>query len=245
MILIPMAGLSRRFTEAGYDKPKYMLDAHGRTLFDHAVLSFSAYFDSHPFLFVARDVAGTGDFLAERCEALGIADYRIVLLDAPTRGQAETVALGLAEGAIDDAMPITIFNIDTFRPGFRFPDFIDEADGYLETFIGEGANWSFVRPVEEGSDRAAETTEKRPISHFCCTGLYHFARAGDFRAAYEAESQLAVSELQAGELYVAPIYNRLIAEGDDIRFTVVPRDEVIFCGVPAEYDAFLAKPGLD
>ena len=40
MIVIPMAGLSQPFTRAGYDRPKYMLEAHGRTLFDQAVLSF-------------------------------------------------------------------------------------------------------------------------------------------------------------------------------------------------------------
>jgi len=38
-----------------------------------------------------------------------------------------------------------------------------------------GANWSYVRPATPGSDRVAETTEKRPVSDLCCTGLYHFA----------------------------------------------------------------------
>ena len=56
MIVIPMAGLSSRFTKAGYDKPKYMLEAFGRSLFWHAVSSFSNYFDSEDFLFIARDI---------------------------------------------------------------------------------------------------------------------------------------------------------------------------------------------
>jgi hypothetical protein len=243
LIVIPMAGLSKRFAAAGYDRPKYMLEAHGRTLFDHAVESFSAYFGNVPFLFIARDVSGTGDFVRERSAALGIEAARVVLLERPTRGQAETVALGLGEAGVAAKMPLTIFNIDTFRPGFRFPEWIDECDGYLETFVGEGANWSFVRPVAEGSDRVAETTEKVPISNFCCTGLYHFATAELFREAYSADSRLGADELQGGELYVAPLYNRLIAAGRDIRFTVVPREDVIFCGVPAEYDEFLAAGG--
>ncbi|EGR2739468.1 capsular biosynthesis protein, partial [Vibrio parahaemolyticus] len=29
MIVIPMAGMSSRFFKAGYDKPKYMLEATG------------------------------------------------------------------------------------------------------------------------------------------------------------------------------------------------------------------------
>lgn len=46
--------------------------------------------------------------------------------------------------------------------------------------------------------------------------------------------------LQGGELCVAPLYNRLIAEGADIRFTRIERHAVIFCGVPEEYTAFRA-----
>src|SRR6476646_9211677 len=120
-----MAGLSQRFTAAGYDRPKYMLEAHGRSLFDHAVLSFRDYFDRLPFLFIARDVAGTADFVRARAGVLGIAEAQVAVLDQPTRGQAETVALCLGQANIDAATPLSIFNIDTFRPGFRYPDWID------------------------------------------------------------------------------------------------------------------------
>ncbi len=71
MIVIPMAGLSARFTAAGYDRPKYMLPLGGRPLFDHAVGSFARYFSDVPFLFVFREVAGTHAALAERVAALG------------------------------------------------------------------------------------------------------------------------------------------------------------------------------
>jgi hypothetical protein len=244
MIVIPMAGLSRRFTEAGYKVPKYMLEAHGRTLFDYAVLSFAEYFESVPFLFIARDIADTPAFIRARCEALGIKDFHCVALQRETRGQAETVALGLQAAGIKADTPITIFNIDTFRPGFRFPDFMDTSDGYLETFVGEGEAWSFVQPIAEGTDQVAETTEKRRISHFCCTGLYHFGRASAFLEAYGHDEKLSKEELQAGELYVAPLYNRLIAKGADIRFSIVPAEAVVFSGVPAEYHELLRHPDL-
>ena len=203
--------------------------------------SFEAYFASHDFLFVARSEQGTPDFIRTECARLDLARYATVILDEPTRGQAETVALGLDRAAVPDAAPLTIFNIDTFRPGFRFPIRFDPdvVDGYLEVFRGSGENWSFVRPPDPGSDRVAETAEKVAISDLCCTGLYHFRAAGLYRRAYGPCRDGAAQALGVRELYVAPLYNLLIRDGCDIRYELIPREAVIFCGVPAEYEAFL------
>ena len=240
MIVIPMAGLSRRFSEAGYALPKYMLPLGGRTVFEHAVASFSAYFADTPFLFVARAGQGASDFVRGACAAMDVADARVVELDRPTRGQAETVALGLRAQGDRPPGGLTIFNIDTFRPGFRHPPNVGDIDGYLEVFRGTGANWSYVRPGGPDDDRVMETTEKRPVSDLCCTGLYHFASAQRFLRAFEAYAASPPADLPGGELYVAPLYNRLIAEGCDIRWTLVDRSQVQFCGTPAEYEALAA-----
>ena len=240
MFIFPMAGLSRRFTLAGYSQPKYMLEAHGHSLFAHAVMGFNHYFAEEEFLFVCRDVADTPSFIARECRRLGVRNARTVILDAPTAGQAETVQLGLAHAGTPDETPISIFNIDTFRPGFRRPNIASETDGYLEVFRGEGANWSYVRPVCEGSDRVTETTEKVPISDLCCTGLYHFSQVGLFKLAYSAFTGGEAQRMRLTELYIAPMYNLLIRRGFDIRLHLIEGKDVIFCGVPAEYDALLA-----
>ncbi|MFO1014369.1 MAG: glycosyltransferase family 2 protein [Caulobacteraceae bacterium] len=233
MIVIPMAGRSQRFFDAGYDRPKAMLDLHGKSVFAHAVGSFEAEFGSMPFLFICA--AGQADFVEDECAALGVGASSVISLDAPTAGQAETVELGLAGAEIGDGAPLTIFNIDTFRPGFVFPPAMDGLDGWLEVFKGEGANWSYVRPAPGPDPIALETAEKRPISDLCCTGLYHFARAGDFRRALAEERKAP----QAKELYVAPLYNHLIREGGRIGYSLIGRGEVVFCGTPAEYESLL------
>jgi len=230
MIVIPMAGRSQRFLDAGYDRPKFMLPLHGKSVFAHAVGSFETFFDSDPFVFITA--ADAVDWVRAEARSLGVASCDVIGLDRPTAGQAETVALGL--GGWDGE--ITIFNIDTFRPGFQFPGgVIDHADGWLEVFRGEGANWSYVRPGPGPEPWALETAEKRPISDLCCTGLYHFASAAQFREALEAERRAP----QAAELYVAPLYNHLIRDGARIGYNLIDRDEVVFCGTPAEYEALL------
>jgi hypothetical protein len=242
MIVIPMAGLSKRFADAGYGWPKYMLPLRGQSVFDWAVGSFHAYFNDLRFLFIARDVAGTGRFIERSCNALGIRSASIVMLDEPTAGQAETVEWGLIRARVDSMEPITIFNIDTFRPGFRFPTaaWWRQSDGYLEVFRGSGANWSYVRPSPNEDHRALETAEKKQISDLCCTGLYHFARADSFLTALARERE----QPTAAELYVAPLYNHLIADGQHIHFEVIDTSHVVFCGVPAEYEALETNKSL-
>jgi hypothetical protein len=237
MIVIPMAGASRRFADAGYTVPKHMLPLHGRSVFAHAVGSFESEFARTPFLIVAR--AEAAGFVRAECAALGVSDLRLALLDHPTAGQAETVERGLDATGVDEATPLTIFNIDTFRPGFAFPGApLDRMDGWLEVFRGAGANWSYVRPAPGPEPLALETAEKRPISDLCCTGIYHFARAADFRAALAEERRAP----QAPELYVAPLYNHLIRRGARIGWRLVGADEVVFCGTPAEYEALVSAP---
>jgi hypothetical protein len=239
MIVFPMAGLSRRFREAGYAVPKYMLALHGQTLFAHAVGGFRAYFDREPFLFVARDEPGIAAFLSRELDALGVVDARVVLLAHPTLGQADTVRLGLRQSAVDADVPLTIFNIDTFRPGFCYPDadWMSRADGYLEVMPGSDPGYSYVRPLPGDDSRAAETAEKRVISGLASTGLYWFRRAGDFLDAMRTDPSAAET---LGELYIAPLYNALIASGRDVRFHLVAEKDVIFCGTPSQYHALLA-----
>jgi hypothetical protein len=233
MIVIPMAGASRRFAEAGYTRPKYELNLDGRTVFAHAVASFSAYFADTPFLFIVGAMPGAAAFVEQACLALEIEAADIFVLDRMTAGQAETVEQGLIRGAAGDDEPLTIFNIDTFRPGFRFPaePWVERSDGWLEVFRGAGDNWSYARPAPGAEPRVLETAEKRPISDLCCTGLYHFARAADFRFALDRERGAP----QAAELYVAPLYNHLIGAGRRIHYRAIPREQVLFCGTPEEY----------
>ena len=238
MIVISMAGMSSRFFDAGYAEPKYQLRAYGESLFAHSIRSFERYFDDTPFLFITLEQYSAADFVRAECDSLGIRDAKIVVLDELTRGQAETVQKGLAAAGVHDE-PITIFNIDTAEPGFVQPAFVDECDGYLDVFVGTGDNWSFAKPAPDGSDRVIETAEKNPISDLCSTGLYHFASSDDFLSAYHSQLEGGLEGLARGEIYVAPLYNFLIASGKDIRYRILEREDVIFFGTPAEYEALL------
>lgn len=238
-IIIPMAGLSSRFTKAGYVLPKYMLYIKNRSLFNLAVSSFEKYFDSCRFVFVARDVFDTKTFIEKECELMGIKDFEVVILPAPTKGQAETVLKGIKEASVDKDEPILIFNIDTFRPGFTFPQEMDDWDGYLEVFVGSGKNWSYAKTESDTSTLVVETAEKREISKYCSTGLYYFKSSEMFLNAYVENQEKPITGV--AELYVAPLYNYMIAKSLKIHTHVIDRQDVIFSGVPSEYEDLLRK----
>lgn len=238
MIVIPMAGLSKRFTEAGYKKPKFMLDLDGMSLFKHSLLSFEKYFKTETFLFISLDIDGYMDFLQQEISELEISKFEIILLKHQTKGQADTVYQGLLKhkNKKDDLL---IFNIDTFRPNFSKPIFNKEINGYLEVFIGEGLNWSYIKLDEIDNLKVVETAEKNPISNLCCTGLYYFKDYKDFMDSFTYFNINSI--FVKGELYVAPLYNYLIEKGSYISYKLIHSDEVVFCGTPVEYENLLKK----
>ena len=191
-----------------------MLEVGGRTLFEHCIMSFANYFSTEKFLFIARDIFQTTKFIENRIEFLGIKNYEVVILDNETRGQAETVAVGLNK--IGKTAELTIFNIDTIRNNFIYPSFKNEVEGYLEVFRGVGDRWSFVQPKSEDSIDVAKTTEKVRISNLCSTGLYYFRDTELFFAAYD--KAVSNNEIDSGDFYVAPLYNKLIKKGLNIKY---------------------------
>lgn len=235
MFLITMAGLSSRFFKVGYTLPKYQLELDGVSVFSHSILSFKKYFDSDTFVFVVRDVYGTPSFVEEEARKLGILDFRVVVLNGETRGQAETAYLALQEFPGD--FPIFIFNIDTFRFDYKKPDFVGRCDGYLEVFKAEGEHWSFVQ--SSGSEDVVKTTEKDRISDLCSDGLYYFKQKTVFESLFvDAVSR---NETVKGEYYVAPLYNRLIGRGGKVKYEVIELDQIDFCGTPEEYESLLSR----
>lgn len=241
MIVLPMAGDSRRFKEAGYSDPKFMLPLKGRTVFRRVIDGFAEYFDSEEFLFITKKSHPQAeDFIAAECELAGLRNMQIVNLEKDTGGQAETVYLGLQTAQVDLGNSVTIFNIDTFRLRFSRPPAqqLKLLDGYLEVFRGDGENWSYVRPKGSKTRQVSEVREKMPISDLCSTGLYHFGCARDFIWAYENPRD-PENEAEKKEAYVAPLYNALIEAGRKIEYHLVDRNDVVFCGTADEYKDLL------
>ena len=231
MIVIPMLGRSSRFSSCGYVKPKYQLPLGDETLFTKSLRSFEQYFSNEHFLFLVRSDHNAREFVLSELSRVGIVDFRIKEFDFETRGQAESVYLGLSD--YTEELPVLIFNIDTIRKNFTFPSNDLLRDGFLEVFNGEGDNWSFVKPLD--SNRVEYTTEKERISNLCSNGIYGFSKIYNFRLAYEAYIRDSLTDV--GEIYIAPLYNHLIKNGFDITYIMLEDYVTLHSGLPETYEA--------
>ena len=76
MIVIPMAGKSSRFYNAGYTLPKFKLPLNSKTVFEEAINSFSNYFNSDFFLFITRTDDNSEHFVIQKCKELKIKNFK-------------------------------------------------------------------------------------------------------------------------------------------------------------------------
>ena len=245
IIAFPMMGASHRFSLAGYRLPKYMLPYSDGYVFDGSVGGFARYHQAGAeFLFICPNNPSTLDFVSQRLRALALTNYKIIALQGSTRGQAETVSIGLSQGRLlARDTSLLIFNIDTIRLDVEFPSALPwhEAAGALEVARLPGDHWSFVEPSANERHRAIRTSEKVRISDLCSTGLYWFASPMAFQTAFEAEIDCEQwnrrQKTGQTELYVAPIFNRLIALGKQVLYYEISPKDMICLGTPAEYES--------
>jgi len=232
-VVITMAGFGQRFREAGYTEPKYRVVVRGKSLFSWAMSSLADFLGPGTrAIFVCRAEEQAEDFIAAEMAAYAGTEPQVVALCRPTDGQA-TSALA-ATSAWHEAAPLAIYNIDTHvRPGVMAPE-MAAGDGWIPCFRAPGEHWSFVRTDSRGV--ALEVREKKRISDFATLGLYWFSSAAIYADAYRRH--YSGGGLEAGERYIAPIYNTLIADGRRVTICDVPADSVVALGTPEDVARF-------
>ncbi len=236
-IVITMAGSGERFRRAGYDQPKFMLKAKGRSLFSWSMASLENFFpDCRRLIFIVREEDNADKFVAAEMAEWRVPAPTLVPLTRQTDGQA-TSALR-AQKVWDPGLPVLVYNIDTHvDPRFITPDAIS-GEGWIPCFRASGTHWSFVRVDPNG--RATGVREKERISEFASIGLYWFASGRLYEWAYE-EHFHAKPGVVLSERYIAPMYNELIAAGHAVTISDIPLDSVVPLGTPEALTRFNAS----
>lgn len=232
-ILIPMAGLGSRFAKAGYTDLKPLIKVKEELMIEWAIKSFDFLpeLPSYRLIFVVLEEHDREHSLATRLKDLFGVRAEVLVIPALTSGQAATCLA--AKKLINNHNKLFIYNCDTYSTAAIW-NLIqrEDPDGIMTCFNSRDAKFSFA-DVDD-TNHVKRTTEKDPISNWASTGLYYFRRGQDF--VDTAEKMLHLGEHQAGEFYVAPLYNHLIDNGKRIKMLEVAEHWIL--GTPEDLDYF-------
>ncbi|GHU44783.1 hypothetical protein FACS1894190_16460 [Spirochaetia bacterium] len=234
-IVITMAGYGRRFKNAGYSMPKYMIEAKGKFLFEWSMTSLKGFFkQTSKSIFIVQKCENAGNFIRQICEKIGMPNPFFIEIDYLTDGQATSAALASALWDIDDEL--LIYNIDTHVEPYTLTYEQIKGDGFIPCFNAPGNHWSFVRCDKDGL--AGEVREKTRISDNCTIGLYYFKSCRLFDKLYRfyyAEAK----NIEKAERYIAPMYNQLIKNGGKVYIQQISEEKVHCLGTPEELNQFI------
>lgn len=232
-----MAGAGSRFAKAGYALPKPLIDVAGSPMIEWVVNNLRP---SGPcrFVFLAQRSHIEEYELSERLSALA-ENVVVVPIDGMTEGAAQTLLF--ARDVISHEDPVLIANSDQYVDA-DIDDFLAEAtqhDGLIMTMTADDPKWSFVTLNEQ--HQVLSVVEKVVVSNEATVGIYYFARWGDFVSG--ADAMISDGETSAGEYYVAPVYNRLIAHEQNIGIFNIgsERDGMYGLGIPEDLEWFLTN----
>ena len=244
-LVLCMAGIYRRFREAGYATPKFLLPWRGRTVLDHILaklLSGGAF--NRVILVANRRDQDHHEAVAACLAGVGCPIGGLTWV-GDTRGQAETASLGLDHrdrlGGHDG--PVAFHNIDTILQGRdwgqvarRLAEDEGGLDGWIDVFPARSPAFSYVDLGADGLVR--EIAEKRVISSHATTGFYAFASGRIYREA-AAKAQVAGSEF-----YISDVYRAMLMAGQRIGAgNGGGSASTLILGTPAEYETALAAHG--
>lgn len=242
-IVIPMAGLGSRFAVEGWVEPKPLIpvgkDGEKKPMIQWVVDNFNV--PGAKFVFIVRKehlenkewgVQEVLEKIAPGC--------KIVVTDSVTEGPACSVLLAEEAGVLDHKKPLMIANSDQWLEwdpnAFLYQ--AQSVDGCISVFHQPNKNdtkWSYAEVNSHGLVKRVE--EKTVISEIATTGIYYWARAGEF--VRYARDMIQKNVRVNGEFYVCPVYNEAIREGKRIK--VVYCNRMWGLGVPRDLEEFHRK----
>ena len=162
---------------------------------------------------------------------------KIVVTDKLTDGPACSVLLAWEAGVLDADKPLLIANSDQFLEWD--PNSLlyqsQGCDGAISVFHQpnkDDKKWSYVSLDEMGFVNCVK--EKEVISDLASTGVYYWSHVRDF-VKYTME-MIDANERVNNEFYVAPVYNKAVADGKKIK--VIKCNKMWGLGVPLDLDEF-------
>lgn len=242
-IIIPMAGAGRRFQEAGYRLPKYLIEVDGKRIIKHVIDLFPG---EKNFLFIVD----RGQLQKHRLRSLLLRfkpEAAVVAIDPPATGVVPTVLL--ANRLINNRQPVIVcycdFNLHWDYHHFkktvtqtRIAGSIVCYRGFHPHLLGRDL-YAGVRTDRRGTVREVREKHsftKNKMNTWQSAGLYYVA-SGVLLKKYAQQLVDRKLHHDNGEYYVSQMYNLLVH--DALPVAVYPVSYFCQWGTPTELHNYL------
>lgn len=235
-LIMPMAGNGQRFFDAGYNRPKPLIDIKGKPMFKRVIDNLGM--DVDPVCIVRQD--HVTDYEIDKRIIEHQPNAKIIITPGLTEGAACTVRLATS---LFNSEPMMVANCDQLMVwddlGFNGLCASEKfKGGIIPTFIPkhEEPIHSYVR-VDENNE-VIELAEKKLISNIATVGVYYFGSESEWCAAHA--KQMDNDDRTNGEFYLAPTYNYI-----SYPVGIYPVDHMIGMGTPEELDALVESEWME
>ncbi|MDP4268081.1 MAG: NTP transferase domain-containing protein [Bacteroidota bacterium] len=240
-IIIPMSGIGKRFLDAGYAVPKFLIDVDGKPMIEHVVNMFPG---EHNFNFICNSNHLKNTNIREVLER--IAPHSNIVEIAPHK-KGPVYALMQALNYIDEEDEV-IVNYCDFSCYWNYNDFLEHtrtrnADGAIPAYKGFHPhmigmkNYAFMR---DNKQWMLEIKEKEPftdnrMNEFASTGTYYFKKGSLIKHYFKRLIELDINV--NGEYYVSLVYNLLV--GDGLKVSIYEVQHMLQWGTPEDLEDYL------
>jgi len=202
-VVIPMAGLGKRFSDCGYKLPKPFLPIGDKTMIEQVILNLNQ-FGHHTFYFtfvINMNQLDVGEF-ENKLKNLNLKNYQIVFIDFVPKGPAASALIGVEK--TDISLPLIITNCDQIIEDYNFELFnkfcdVNQAEGVLGTFHSSSPKNSYVRLSD--TNEVIDVKEKEVISNVATNGFHWWKKGVFFVTSVNQMKQN--NDTVNGEFYVA------------------------------------------
>lgn len=239
-IVVTLAGHSRRFREAGYSKPKFLIEIDGRPMIEHVVEMFNT--SSDKFYFVLNNKQNEEyPHLAERLNEI-VQWCKVIVIPEHELGPVPTA---MSVVGIEDDEPVLISYCDMFVE-WNYASFKKEIVGYdsaIPCFVGfqpasyGTTKYAYVR-VDENMEmlelREKECFTDNRVEEYASVGIYYFKSWKLFLDTSKILMKEGFNGLKEG--YVSLLSNLLVRKGKRIKITKV--EKFICWGTPEDLSLY-------
>lgn len=208
-VLIPMAGIGKRFVDAGYTLPKLLLPLGNKTMIESVYDNL--YNSQFNFIFVINNQQIDPKIIKDLFPTSTVVEISKV-------PQGPAMSCMCAEPLINNNEKLIITNCDQIIEDFSY-DILssfceyNQVDGVIGAFHSASPKNSYAK-VNDDND-VIEVREKQVISNIATNGLHYWTHGKYF---VESVRQMVENkDTVNNEYYVAPSYNYMIRRGMKIK----------------------------